>query len=333
LRSDPLDVHVLALPETGRPPGFRGAVGDFRFTLEADSTVLRANEPLTIRATVTGPGSVTTLGKLDFEAPEGVRLFDSGQDARSFASGDVVMAEKTYTWILVPSGPKPLRIAPLELPAFNPEQGRYEILTTAPLALDVLPGPAADLVTLGGTSRPLEEHDIRYLKTVGQGLRWRPEGRALGPYPWVHGIPLLALGASWIFNARRSRREADVEGNRRNGAFRRARGRLARLDEAGDGWPQVLAETMEAYLADRLGASGRGTPRSRLLPMAAGRGLGPALMGPLEEILEASDAIAFAPRGRAEGDERLPDRALDLLSRLEEAFRNAEPSTGSGRRR
>jgi hypothetical protein len=321
LRSKPLEVQVLPLPSRGRPADFDGAVGSFSLSVKADTATVRTNEPVTIRATISGPGSVTTLGSLELPAPEGVRLFDSGQEVSTRVKGGEVQAEKVITWILVPTSPRPLQIPSLQLAYFDPKAGRYRRTVSDPLTVQVLPGDAPDLVTSGGVPTSLVGRDIRYLKTDFDGLRWGKTAGPLGPVPWIHGLPLAILVAALIVHGRRRRLESDAVALRRSSAQRRARARLRSQGE--DDRPERVAEILEAYLADRIGDPAMGATRAQLLDQVSHHGIAADLLEETRSFLEECDARAFTPGGAVPGGDSLTESASALVDRLEEGFRRS----------
>lgn len=321
LRSKPVDVQVMPLPSSGRPRDFDGAVGSFGLRVEADTSTVRANEPVTIRATISGPGSVTTLGTLELPAPEGVRFFDSGQEVRTRVSNGKVLAEKVITWILVPTSPRPLTIPSLRLNYFDPERRRYLRTDSSPLTVEVLPGDAPNLVTSGGVPPALVGRDIRYLKTDFEGLQWGGRSGPLGPMPWVHAVPFVIFAGALVFRERKRRLESDAVALRRSAAQRKARTRFRSLEEAKG--PERVAEILAAYLADRIGDPVPGATRAQLLDQAGDHGVDGDLLQETRLFLEECDARAFAPGGVADAGDSLAKEAEGLVTRLEEGFRRS----------
>jgi hypothetical protein len=55
--SNKLVMHILPLPDQGRPPGFSGAIGKFQVSGNATPDAVGVGEPVTLRFTVTGQGN------------------------------------------------------------------------------------------------------------------------------------------------------------------------------------------------------------------------------------------------------------------------------------
>jgi hypothetical protein len=59
--SDPVEIDVKPLPEANRPASFTGLVGVHKFELKPGRNQILVNEPLEVRLTVNGPGSLETF--------------------------------------------------------------------------------------------------------------------------------------------------------------------------------------------------------------------------------------------------------------------------------
>ncbi len=57
IASNKLVMHILPLPDQGRPPGFSGAIGKFQVSGNATPGTVDVGEPVTLRFTVTGQGN------------------------------------------------------------------------------------------------------------------------------------------------------------------------------------------------------------------------------------------------------------------------------------
>ncbi|MBU1702461.1 MAG: BatD family protein [Candidatus Eisenbacteria bacterium] len=321
-QSEPIQVVVRSIPRTGQPADFSGAVGKFAIEVTADATTVKANEAVTITAAITGTGSVNALGTLELPAPESVRIFDSGVKARSIPLEGRIDAEKIFTWILIPTSAEDVTIPPLTLSYFDPYQERFTRAASRPLKIQVLPGESEELITLGGRGLPIVEEDIRYLKTNLTGLRLGSASILDRWLPWIHGLPLLGLGAALVYSRRRRRLERDLQGLRRHGALKSAKDRIRKLRSDEPHRWQRCGAILEDYLADRLYYERHGVQRRLLLEKMRLLGVEDSLMKDLSDFLEFCDASAFAPSapGRP-GDEKPEERTGKLLDRLDADLR------------
>ncbi|MCI0597412.1 MAG: BatD family protein, partial [candidate division Zixibacteria bacterium] len=63
LRSNPITVEVVPLPEGNQPEDFTGAVGQFQIKAEWNKTATQVNEPVTAKITIWGTGNVKSIAE------------------------------------------------------------------------------------------------------------------------------------------------------------------------------------------------------------------------------------------------------------------------------
>lgn len=134
-RSNEPTLHVMDLPEEGKPANFAGHVG--RYHIEADASPREANvgDPITLTITVSGPEYLR-----DIELPP---LEKQPAFARSFkipdemAAGEVKGKKKVFTQTIRATSPNVECVPPIELPYFDTEKGEYRIARTAPIPLAI----------------------------------------------------------------------------------------------------------------------------------------------------------------------------------------------------
>lgn len=140
----PLELSVLPLPTTGRPPEFGGAVGRYTATATADPLRVAAGGTLRLTLRIAGEGD---LGS--FEAP---RL----ADLPAFSAFRVVgvlddraqrgATVRTITYELAPDGPRTTEIPSVPFTIFDPTPpAAYRVVPTGAIAIvvDPLPGTTA----------------------------------------------------------------------------------------------------------------------------------------------------------------------------------------------
>ena len=128
-------LKVAALPTSGQPAGFTGAVGTFELQVEPPTTMPRVGEPLTLTVRATGRGNFERLGI------EGVTESDAFKtyDVKEVSLADPLTGPKTFTQVLVPRREGPLEVPPLTLTYFDPARSAYAQAKTDAFTLQVQP--------------------------------------------------------------------------------------------------------------------------------------------------------------------------------------------------
>ena len=78
--SEPDGLKVLALPATGRPAGFAGAVGNFEVSSELSAARTAASDPLTLRLKVTGTGSFDRVSSAMLGEADGWKTYQTNRE-------------------------------------------------------------------------------------------------------------------------------------------------------------------------------------------------------------------------------------------------------------
>ncbi|HEX3730940.1 MAG TPA: BatD family protein, partial [Opitutaceae bacterium] len=233
VESDTPALDVQPLPAA--PPGFAGAVGQFKLASKIVPTRLAVGEPVTWTLELSGTGNWPDISGLpprevskDFQVVQ-------PKAKRTTAAGKLFDAKLTEDVVLVPTTAGTYSIAPYHLVYFDPRSGAYETLTTAAQTVTVTPaaaaqaapGPAASasgVPPAGGTAAAAPE--------LPSGLPRDPlPGPAEAAAPWPLEIllgaalaPFVLVGCLWLVLAWRKARREDPLRRRRE-----ARARLASL--------------------------------------------------------------------------------------------------------
>ncbi len=187
-RASGVTIDVQAPPETGRPPSFTDAVGRFRFTGTAAPTTLRVGDSCMLTLTLTGDGNLDYMTWPAFdELSRNFRIY--GKNERKLPRTRVLEIQVSPKTALVTEVPR------LEVSAFDPEQGRYETLSTGPFPLSVSPGGEDGLSTLESRSETLSN-----LETIRDVLP--PPSGARAP-AWLWWVPALLVLLGVDLRARR----------------------------------------------------------------------------------------------------------------------------------
>jgi len=325
-KTDPLALEVRELPDDGRPAGFGGAVGRFEIEGGLDRTDATVDEAVGLRVTVRGRGFLKSAPVPDLPSSPQMRVFEPETTDRTAVRRGELTSEKTWEWVLVPLGAGEVDVPEVSLPYFDPEEGRYRVLTYSPGALTVAGNAAGGRRAAGGALRP-ERRDIAYVKALLGGLRAND--------PPLHGTtlfhvllwsPLVWVPVVVFAGRRRARLRSDRGHVRARGARARARKRLAGLERRtasldGATFHEEIARALVEWVADRFDRSAAGLTYDVADALLASRGVPEGLRGEFRRCLETCDFARFVPSSDAQGrrEERLQE-ARSLIERLERAL-------------
>ena len=154
LKSEDQTIEVLPLPEEGRPDGFTGAVGNFKFDGVKVPSDWRTGEPNQISARLSGSGNFALLAAPK-PTPEDAWKIYPGKD--EFKAGDLASfsGSKDFQFSVVPKIGGPQDIA-LTFSYFDPAVGEYRTLSSPSQNINVAGEdlPTTDLAATPSAAEP-----------------------------------------------------------------------------------------------------------------------------------------------------------------------------------
>lgn len=135
-------IQVKQLPITNQPENFTGAVGTFNFTVNANKTTVKANEPLELTLSVQGKGNLDLLTLPKPEMPTALELYDPEKINRVTKSISAGMeGTKAEKYVIVPQYKGSYTIAPIPFSYFDTATSTYKTITSQPITIQVTQGP------------------------------------------------------------------------------------------------------------------------------------------------------------------------------------------------
>ncbi len=139
-------LNVKSLPEAGKPAGFGGAVGDFKFNVTASKKQLNASESLQAKVEVSGKGNLKLFQLPEPELPSSLEVYEPEykENVRTNISGMEGKVVNNYT--VVPSFRGKYPIPSISFSYFNPKTAKYVTLNSDEINIEVLEGPTGNTV-------------------------------------------------------------------------------------------------------------------------------------------------------------------------------------------
>lgn len=265
VQSNALQWNVLPLPTQDQPRGFNGAVGQFTLDVGAAPGDVVVGDPVTVRMTIRGDGSLADARPPSFASLEGFKAYDV-QESKGDNPG-----VRTFEQVLIPQSDHVQAVPSVSFSFFDPKARAYRVQTSQPVPLHVRPreNSAAPQII---ASEPKDKvvvpeklgRDIVYIKDAPGDLQ--PTGT-----PWYGGlllllwlpVPILVLVGAAAFDRQRSRLTGDARYARFSRAEREVRRELSlaenalaahQLDECYDHVSRAVREYLGAKLDLPVGA-------------------------------------------------------------------------------
>ena len=266
IQSNANELNVMDLP-AGKPANFMGAVGDLRMEVTAGSPTVKANEAIDLSVRFTGRANLKLIDAPKLNLPPDFETYDPKINDKITVTGGGMSGSREFQYLLIPRHPGQYDLGALSFSFFDPSTSSYKQLSSAPLAYDVQPGDGNGNASVGTPAKTDVKRlctDIRYIRTGD--LHLRPKGKHLfGSWIYAVGmtVPPLLLLLVFLVHRRKKKRLGDHKGQRRRGADKVARQRLAAAAIALEkddrtGFHDALGKALEGYFADKynLGVAG-----------------------------------------------------------------------------
>ncbi|MBS1569977.1 MAG: protein BatD [Bacteroidetes bacterium] len=259
IQSNASELTVIDLPG-GKPADFMGAVGDLQMEVTTGTPQVKANEAIDLSVRFSGRANLKLIDAPKLTLPPDFDTYDPKINDKITVNGSGMSGSREFQYLLIPRHAGKYDLGTLTFSFFDPSSGTYKQLRSAPLTFDVAPGDGNGTATVGTPVQSDVQRlgsDIRYIRTGDLDLR--PKGHYLfGSWAYVLGmaLPPLLLLLSFLVHRRREQRLGDHEGQRRRGADKVAKQRLAAAAAAlekndRNAFHDALGKALEGYFADK----------------------------------------------------------------------------------
>jgi hypothetical protein len=331
VRSKPLTVKILPLPQDNKPSDYSGTVGDYSIQAVPDKTTVEMNQPVTVTYKINGAGNIKTVAEPKIEELMDFRVYRASSDEKISKLNGIVGGTKIFEEVYIPKRAGKLLIPAVKLDFFNPTSKKYKSIATSPIELQVIPSSggdyaAAPMQAIGGRVVESNAKDIFYIKMEPGKLDQKKQLILFTPiYLLINAIPVLIFGVVLINHKRRVKLTSDIGYARSRAAKKLARKHLsaARKMATPEQASKLFAEIRKgifSYVADKLNISPHGLTGDGLLEILREAKLDEALIERARDLLRRADIAQYSsvtvPQEQI--SQSLSD-AEELLVKLEEA--------------
>ena len=135
-------INVRALPESGKPVDFSGAVGQFDFKVNPSKTTLKNGESLDLTLSVIGKGNLKLFSLPKPVVPTALEMYDPVHEENVSTPLTGMTGRITDKYTIIPQYKGSYQIKPLSFSYFDLASGRYKTITSQPITITVLDGPS-----------------------------------------------------------------------------------------------------------------------------------------------------------------------------------------------
>jgi len=303
LSSEEITIEVMSLPKKGRPLDYSGAVGIFDFNAEVTPSSVKAGDPVTLKMTVTGSGSIDTVNVAGLKEQPGLKVYEPQVKQEG--------NKKTFEQVLIPAAVSLKKIPAVTFSFFNTVTGKYESITKGPFPVNVTKSEYREELTIIDSQQGIQKPVIH--ETLGKDIiyikespgRFRKKGEYLYSNPLFivfQTVPLVFLAVVIAIKKKHERLKTDIGYARRLKAPKKAgKG----IKEAGQyiekGMKQEFYDsvfrTIREYIGNRFHVADGGITIETVEEMFKGKDVGQDMIDNLRNIFSECDMVRYAPSG------------------------------------
>lgn len=216
-------INVKALPETGKPVDFTGAVGrNFKLNVTSSKTKLDASESLQVKVSVKGNGNLKLFKLPKISLPSSLEVYEPehSEQIRTNLSGMQGSILDSYT--VVPQFKGKYPIPSISFSYFDLDTKTYKRLSSEEIVIDVVNGPSSSTPTSENNTIANNKQVVVLNSNQFAFIKTKTSFSSIGKTHFFKTkafwslllLPFLAIPLAIVIRSKKASRDADVYGNR-----------------------------------------------------------------------------------------------------------------------
>lgn len=299
-------INVKPLPEEGKPSDFKGAVGDFTFSVLTTKTQLNATESLQAKVQVSGKGNLKLFELPKLTVPSSLEVYEPEhkENVNTNLSGMRGGISDTYT--IVPQYRGKYPVPTISFSYFDLKTESYKRITSDEIVIDVLEGPMAvtnnsdnDAALSNKQAVIPNTNAFAFIKTSSNWVSTsnQPFFKSTGFWSLLL-LPFLAIPLAIVIRRKKDERDADIHGNRIRKADRLAKKYLSKAKKAlgqKEAFYLALEKALHNYLKAKLNIETSDFNKERIENLLVERQVENKVVSDFISILENCELARYTP--------------------------------------
>jgi hypothetical protein len=325
-KSNKVTITVEPLPKRNVPKSFTGAVGKFKFNVSIDKSEVELNEPITVKARISGSGNIALVKLPEIKFPAGFEKYEPKTN-ESVNRKNTISGRKDIEFIIVPRIPGVKQIGPIEFSYFDLSKNNYVTLTSSAFTIKVKEGDTEYAQNASGYTKEdikLLNEDIRFIKSSSYEFMKREDIANVSGW-FILGLifPLIGLIALIIFQKRNDKLSGNIMLFKYQNAEKNAKKLLKAATKSLEendlhNYYNNLSQALFGYLGDKLSIQNAEFTLDKAISNLHERNADPDLIKRVKKVSERCEFARFAPN--AVGN----DSGSELFKGVEEIIKELE---------
>ena len=325
-----IDIEVDPLPE--RPAGFSGGVGHFTVSASLSKTETKANDPVSVRITVSGTGNLKLVKQPQIELPKDFDKYEPKVTDKTKLTTAGIEGSMIYDILIVPRHQGHYEIPPVSLTYFDTTTKSYKTVTSEPLTLDVAKGSGPGAMSDYSGQQDLQElsRDIRYIKTGDVRQQGIDEFFFGSTAYWITlAIMAFVFISLFVIFRQRAIENANVTKRRAGKANKVATKRLKKAsklmadNKPGEFYDEVL-RALWGYVGDKLNIPVEQLSHDNISQRLSERGVGEETIAQFIGALDECEFERYAPGDPKGNMNKVYEKAMTAIEQIEGTMKRSK---------
>ncbi len=298
-------INVKALPESGKPADFSGAVGNFNFNVSMSKTELKASESLQAKVEVKGKGNLKLFKLPKISLPSSLEVYEPEHNENVQTNLDGMQGTISDTYTVVPQYKGKYPTPSISFSYFDLNTETYKRLSSNEVVIDVLDGPlnnsSENAVSSSSLKKPvvLSKDQFVFIKTKTNFTAIKRSYFFQTKLFWsALLLPFLAIPLAIVVRKKKTERDADIDGNRIRNANKLARKYLSSAKKAlgkKEAFYIALEKALHNYLKAKLHIETSDFSKDIIKKLLGERGVDAQTIVSFISILENCELARYTP--------------------------------------
>ena len=318
-----IDIQVDPLPE--RPAGFSGGVGHFSVSAQLNKTETKANDPVSLRITVSGAGNLKLIKQPQVNLPKDFDKYEPKTTDKTKLTTNGTEGSITYDLLIVPRHQGHYEIPPVELTYFDTSANAYKTVKSEPLMLNVAKGSGPGSVSDFSGQQDLQElsRDIRHIKTGDVNQQGVGEFFFGSVVYWISlALMTIVFISLFVIFRQRAIENANVTKRRAGKASKMAAKRLKKAsrlmsdNKPGEFYDEVL-RALWGYVGDKLNIPVEQLSHDNISQRLSDRLVGEETIAQFMGALDECEFERYAPGDPKGNMNKVYEKAMTAIVEIE----------------
>ena len=318
-------ISVKALPESGKPDDFSGAVGRFAFKVTPSKTNLKSGESLDLDISVSGNGNLKLFTLPKPVVPSALEMYDPVHNEQVSTPLSGMTGKITDKYTIIPQYKGKYPIKPMRFTYFDLGSGNYKTITSPEIMVNVMEGPMAAttdaVVTTNSDKKAISSSaQFKFIKLKTNLVSTNQKdffGSTL--FYLLTFLPFLGIPALILFKKKKEALDGDLVGNKIRLSNKLAKKYLSEAkNEIGNKAPFYIAleKAMHNFLKAKLNIETSEMSKDNIKALLESRNANIETVNDFIGLTENCELARYAPSTSAAIQQDY-DKAVAIISDLE----------------